>query len=104
MDKTYKRMFIVKYSTEDEVYAETLFSQFKKAGKIKEFWGEHATYHFARLKEEEKVANTSKLRWHRICDAHSCTILLTGIVMLEDIKDPNRKVNVEYWKPSKAER
>lgn len=46
-DTRYKRTFVVEYSTDDEVYVETIMAEFKKAGKIKEYWGEHATYHFS---------------------------------------------------------
>jgi hypothetical protein len=98
-DTRFKRTFVVEYSTEDEVYVETLMGEFKKAGKIKEYWGEWATFHYAPAKDDETVSSTAKLRWHRICDAHSCTMLSTGVVMLWDIKDPDRKIKVEYWKP-----
>lgn len=31
-------------------------------------------------------------------------MLLTGVVMLDDIKDPDRKVTIEYWKPCKVDK
>jgi hypothetical protein len=98
-DTRYKRAFILEYALEDEVYVDTLMSEFKKAGKIKEYWGQHANYHHAPPKDNESVANTVKLKWHRICDTHSCTMLSTGVVMLSDVKDPDRKIKVESWKP-----
>jgi len=101
-DTRYKRAFILEYALEDETYVETLMSEFKKAGKIKEYWGQHANYHHAPSKDTESVANTVKLKWHRICDTHSCTMLSTGIVMLSDVKDPDRKIKVDCWKPRPA--
>ena len=103
-DTCYKRMFVVGYATEDKVHVETLFAEFKRSGKLQEYWGEHANIHFAPLKNEDKIATTSKQKWASICDSHSCTMLCMGTVMLEEVKNPDKQVKVAYWKPKKADK
>lgn len=103
-DTRFKRAFIIEYALADKEHVETAVKQFKRAGLLNKFWGEHAQMHLAPPKDEDSVGQTELNTWHRICDSHSATMLSTGMVKLDDIKNPDVMVAANYWKPSKKDR
>ena len=103
-DTRYKRMFRTQYATHDKVHVETGINLFKKSGKLIEYWGQHANLHYAADKDDEKTSTTTKKKWHSICDSHSATMLSMGMMALDDLKNPDEKVKMEYWKTSKKDR
>ena len=102
VDTSYKRMWIVEYSTSDKEHVETGFKEFKKAGLLQKYWGQHANFHFAPSKDDEITPKTTLDKWYSICESHNATMLSMGMLRLDDIKNPDVEVPITYWKKSKA--
>jgi hypothetical protein len=103
-DTRYKRAFMIEYASEDKEHVETAVKLFKRTGRLREWWGEHAQTHIAPEKDEDETGETQLKAWHYVCHTHSATILSCGMVKLVHIKDPDHKVDVTYWKGSKKDR
>jgi hypothetical protein len=103
-DTRYKRVFVVEYAYDDKVQVETAVQLYKKSGRLSQHWGEHANIQIAPSKDPDITAATTVEKWHSICDSHSATMLSTGIVRLDGIKNPDVKVPIEYWKKSNRAR
>lgn len=101
VDTRYKRTFVIKYAEKDAEHVEDAVKLYKRSGKLKAWWGEHAQTHIAPAKDDENVGETQLNQWHSICDTHSATMLSSGMVRLDHIKNPDYKVEVKFWKPSK---
>lgn len=102
-DTRHKRMFVLEYDTKDKLHVETLMKEFKRTGQLTAYWGEHTNFHFAPPKDkEDEESFTKKQKWAQICDSHSATMLSSGVVMLEEVKNSDYKVDVKFWKASKA--
>jgi hypothetical protein len=104
VDSSYKRVFIIEYALEDKEHVETAVAAYKKSGRLTQFFGEHANIQIAPSKDAEETATTTIQKWHSICDSHSATMLSTGMVRLDGIKNPDVVIPVEYWKASSRPR
>lgn len=103
-DTRYKCVFVVEYAFDDKLHVETAVQLYKKSVRLSQHWGEHANIQIAPSKDPDITAATAVEKWHSICDSHSATMLLTGIVRLDGIKNPDVKVPIEYWKRSSRAR
>jgi hypothetical protein len=103
-DTWYKRVFVVEYAFDDKLHVKMAVQLYKKSGRLSQHWGEHPNIQIAPSKDPDITATTAVEKWHSICDSHSATMLSTGIVRLDGIKNPDVKVPIEYWKRSSRAR
>jgi hypothetical protein len=103
-DSRYKRVFVIEYSSEDQVHVETAATLYKKSGRLNQFWGEHANIQIAPDKDPDITAATTLEKWHSILDSHNATMLSFGMIRLDGIKSPDTMVPVSYWKSSSKPR
>lgn len=100
-DTRFKQVFYIEYPTQNAEQMEAIVAILKKSGKFRETWGQHASLHFAPPKDEELTSHTTLQKWHSICEAHNSTILSMGMIRLNDVINPDFKVEVNFLKSSK---